>query len=115
MSKNTRSKTTLNEQKSKDPSIGIFSNTNERVLKTFYLEWSNIYAIFDNYDFYPITHDHTAFVKVNKSQLHHIASWPPFMPYTVPVKWELDYANHKEQYFKDHAQTSSDPNSLFPP
>ena len=27
------------------------------------------------------------------------------MPYTEPVKWELDHASLKEQYFDDHAHT----------
>ena len=91
MSKNTRSKTTLNEEKRKDPNVGIFTNTSGRVYETLHLEWSRIYSMFDNGDFSAITHDQPAYAKISNSQLHSIAVRYPFMPYTNLVKWELDH------------------------
>ena len=86
MSRNTRSKIALNEQKSKDPNVGIFSDTSGRVSETLHMDWSKIYLIFDNDEFSAITHDQQAFVNINKSQLHCIAARPPSMPYMGSVK-----------------------------
>ena len=86
MSRNTRSKTTLNEQKNKDPNSGIFSNTNGRVSETYHLDWSRIYSIFYNDDFSGIQHDHPDIINISKSQIHAITSRPSFMHYTDTVK-----------------------------
>ena len=102
MSKNTRSKTTLNEEKRKDPNVGIFADTSGRVSKTLHLDLSIIYAIFDNDDFSSISHDQSTYSSISKSQLHFIASRPPFMPYTDMIKWELDYTNPQYHSFDDH-------------
>ena len=104
MSKNTISKTALNEKNSKEPNVGIFSDTSGRVSKILHLDWSRIYLIFGNDNFSTITHDQQAFVNINKSQLHCIAA-RRFMPCTDPVKWELDHASPKERSFDDHAHT----------
>ena len=96
MSKNTRSKTTLNEEKRKDPNVGIFTNTSGRVYETLHLEWSRIYSMFDNGDFSAITHDQPAYAKIINSQLHCIMERPPLMSHTEPVRWELDHAIPKE-------------------
>ena len=89
MSRNTRSKTSLNEQKNKDPNNGIFSYSNGRVSKTYHLDWSRIYSIFDNDDFSEIQHEQEAFVNISKSQLHVVVARPSLVPYTNAIK--MDY------------------------
>ena len=51
MTRNTRSITALKELKNKDPKRDILSDTNERVSKTYHLDWSHTYSIFysDNF------------------------------------------------------------------
>ena len=105
MSRNTRSKTALQEQKGKHPNIGIFIDTSGHVSETLHLDWSRIYSIFDNDNFSTIPHDHPAYAKIRSSQLHCIVAWAPFMPYTDPVKWELDNVNPNEFSFEDHVHT----------
>ena len=93
----------MNEQKSKDPNTGIFSDTSGQLSENIYLDWSIIYSIFDNDYISTITHDYPTFINISKSQLHCIAIRPPFMPYTDPVKCELDHAKPKQLCFEDHA------------
>ena len=100
----TRSNTSLQEQKSKDPTSRIFTDTTGWVDKNLHLDWSRVYSIFDNDDFYAIPHDQHAYAKIRNSQLHCIATQPPFMPYTDLVKCALDYANPKEKSFDDNTQ-----------
>ena len=69
------------------------------------MEWFRIYSIFYNNYISAITHDQPAYANINNSQLHYIATRPPFIPYTDPVKWALDHVIPKERYFDDHAQT----------
>ena len=57
-SRNTRLKTTLEEKKNKYPNAGVFIDTSGHVFDTLYLDWSRIYAIFDNDDLSSVTHDH---------------------------------------------------------
>ena len=102
MSRNTRSKIALQEQKNKDPNAGVFIDTSGHVSKTLHMDWSRIYSIFDNDEFSPISHDQAAYAKIRSSHIHCIASRPLFMPYTDPVKWELDYTISKELSFDNH-------------
>ena len=67
MSRTTRYKIALNEQKSKDPNAGIFSDTNKWESETYYLDWSQIYAIFNNDDFYTISNDQSVYTNIIKS------------------------------------------------
>ena len=105
MSRNTRSKTALNKQKSKDPNAGISTNTSGQEPETLHLDWSRVYVIFDNDDFSTITHEEPAYDKISNSQLHCIAARPPFMSYADPVKWALDNASRKEWFIDDHTGT----------
>ena len=60
--KNTISKTTIQEQKNKDPNAGVFTNTSGYVSETSYIEWSRIFDIFDNDDFYYVAHDQPTYL-----------------------------------------------------
>ena len=102
MSRNTRSKTALQEKNNKDPNVGVFTNTNGHVSQTLHLDCSKIYSIFDNQDFSVIPHEQPAYAKIRSSQIQCITSKPPFMPYINPIKWKLDYSSPKERSFDDH-------------
>ena len=78
--KNSRSKTSLEEPKIKDPNVGVFTDTSGYVFDTSYKHWSIIYAIFDNDDFSFVAHDQPLYMHICNSQLHCIAMRPPFMP-----------------------------------
>ena len=99
--KNTRSKTALQEQKNKDPNTGVFTDTSGYVSESLIIEWSRIYTIFDNDDFSSIDHDQLAYLQIHNSQLHWVVVRPPFMPYTDPVKWALDHADPKQGILHD--------------
>ena len=104
-SRNTKSKIALEEQKKKDPNVGLFTDTSGCVSDTLYLDWSRIYNIFYNDDISSVTHDQRAYEWIQSSQLHCIASRTPFMPYINLIKWALDYENHKERSFNDNTHT----------
>ena len=106
-SRSTGSKITLHEQKRKDPNAGVFIDTSGHVSETLHLDWSWIYAIFDNDDFSTIPHDQPTYARIQSSHLHHITSQHPFMPYIDHVKWALDNANHNELTFDNHVHTPS--------
>ena len=74
----------------------MFSLTPLVVSESSYIEWFIIYAIFDNDDFSCVDHDQPAYLQIRNSQLHRVASRPPFMPYTDPIKWELDHVDPKQ-------------------
>ena len=67
MSRTTRSKTALNEDKNKDPNAGIFTDTSRQVSETYYLDWSWIYVIFDNDNFTTLSHDQSTYTNISKS------------------------------------------------
>ena len=60
--RNTRSKMALQEQKNKDPNDDVLTDTSGYVSDNSYLEWSRIYAIFDNDDFFCVAHDQPAYL-----------------------------------------------------
>ena len=91
--KNTGSKTTLQEHKIKDLNVGVFTNTSGYVSDSSYVDWSRIYDLFDYDDFSSIAHDQPFYMHIRNSQLHCVAQRPPFMPYTDPVKWALDHVD----------------------
>ena len=99
---NTRSKTSLQEERSKDPNAGIFTDTSGRISKNVYLDWSIIYSTFNNDDLSALPNEQLTYINIKSSQLHLIAARPPFMPYTNAVKWALDHANPEERVFSDH-------------
>ena len=43
--------------------------------------------------------------RIQSSQLHCIAARPPFIPYTDPVKLELDHASPKQCSFNDNVNS----------
>ena len=93
---NTKSKTALQEQMSKDPNTGIFTDTSGRVSETLNLNWSRIYLILDNDNLSTITQDQFSYVNNRNCLLHAFSYWPHFMSYTNSIKWELDHTNPKE-------------------
>ena len=109
-SRNTRSKTSPEEKKNKDPNTNVFTDTSGSLFDTLYLDWSRICTIFYNDDLSSITHDQSTYERIHSSQLHYIVARPPCMPYTGPVKWALDYENPKELSFKNNTHT---PIALF--
>ena len=99
--KNTISKTALQEQKNKDPNADVFTDTSGYVSESLNIVWSKIYSIFDNDEFSCVDHDQLAYLQIRNSQLHRIACRPRFMPYTDPVKWALDHIETKQGIFHD--------------
>ena len=91
--RDTRSKTTLQEQKIKDPNAGVFIDTSGYVSESSYVDWSIIYSIFYSDDFSSVTNDQHFYINIRNSQLHCITTRPAFMPYTDPVKWALDHVD----------------------
>ena len=89
--RDTRSKMTLQEQKIKDPSAGVFSDTSGYVSDCSYVDWYIIYSIFDSDDFSFVTNDQHFYINIHNYQLHCIAVRPAFMHYTDSVKWALDH------------------------
>ena len=65
--RNTGCKTTLQEQKNKDPNAGVFTDTSGYVSVSSYIEWYKIYSIFDNDDFYCVDHDQPACLHICNS------------------------------------------------
>ena len=112
MTRNTRSITALKELKNKDTKRDILSDTNERVSKTYHLDWSWIYSIFDKDDFSKIQRDQGAYVNISKSQLHAIKAQTSFILYTDAIKWIIDHANPQGWYFNEQAQTQLAPFTL---
>ena len=66
-SRNTRSKTTLEEKKNKDPNVDVFTDTSGRVSDTLYLDYSRIYTIFYNDDLSSAMHDQPAYEHIQSS------------------------------------------------
>ena len=98
----TRSKTVLQEQRSKDPNAETFTDTSGRVSENVNLNWSRIYSIFDNDDLLAIPQDQLVYINIKSSQLHLIVSIPVFMPYIDAVKWVLNHTKPEEQVFNDY-------------
>ena len=86
----------LQEQRSKDPNVEIFTDTSGRISENIYLVWSRIYSIFNNDDLSDIPQGHSDYININSSQLHLIATRQTFMPYKKAMKWVLDHANPQE-------------------
>ena len=86
----------LEEQRSKDPNVGIFTDTINRISENMYLDWSRIYSTLDNDDFSPLPNEQSAYINIKSSQLHLTAARQPFMPYTDAVKWALNHAKPEE-------------------
>ena len=105
MLRNAWSKTSLNEQNNRDPNARIFSDTSGRVSETYHLQWSRIYAIFDNDDSSTIPHDQSTFVNISKSKLHAIVARTTSMPYTDLVKCMVTQENPKDRSFNDQDHT----------
>ena len=87
----------------KDPNFGIFSDTSGRVTKTYQIDWSRIYSIFDNENLSDIQNDQLAYQKIRDSGLHAIATRPSILPYTDPIKWIMDNENPKDRCFNGNS------------
>ena len=56
-------------------------------------------------DFSEIQHDQVAFININNSQLHTVATRPSLIPYIDAIKWIIDHTNPQDRSFNDMAQT----------
>ena len=65
----------------KDPNIGIFSDTNGRITETYQIEWTRVYEIFDNDNFSHIQDNQLAYERIRDSGLHFLAARPAILPY----------------------------------
>ena len=68
-SRNTRSKSALQDLKNKDPNASVFTDTSGYVSESLIIEWSRIYTIFDNDDLSSIDHDQLAYLQISNSQI----------------------------------------------
>ena len=82
---NTISKTSMQEERSKDPNAGVFTDTTRRIFENQYLDWSRIYSVFNNDNFSSIPHDQLAYIRIQSSEIHLIAARPPFIP--TQTRW----------------------------
>ena len=82
MAQTTRCKSTHKDMLTKDSNFGFFSDTSCRVTKTYQIDWSRIYSIFDNDNLSDIQNDQSAYQKIRDSGLHAITSRPSILPYT---------------------------------
>ena len=63
----TRSKMTLQEQRSKDQNAEIFTDTSGQIFENVYVDWSRIYSIFYNDDLSTIPQDQPAYINIKSS------------------------------------------------
>ena len=91
----------IQEQKIKDPNASVFTDTSGYVSESSYVDWSRIYSIFYSDDFSSVTNDQHVYMNIRNSQLHCIATRPPFMPYTDLVMWALDLVDLNQWMFND--------------
>ena len=70
----------------KDPNFGIFLDTSGRITKTYQIEWSRVYAIFDNDKFFDIQDNQLAYKRIRDLWLHYVAARPAILPYNDAVK-----------------------------
>ena len=80
----------------KDLNFGIFSDTSGRITETYQLEWSRVYAIFDNDKFSDIQDNQLAWERIKDYGLHYVAARPAILPYNNAVKWIVEHANPKD-------------------
>ena len=79
----------------------VFSLTLVGMSNSSYVDWSRIYAIFENDNFSSFSHDHSFYMHIRNSQLHPITVRPTFMTYTNPIKWALDPVDLNQRMFND--------------
>ena len=80
MSWSARSKNLLDDLKSRDPNVRVYTDTKGDVTETFTLDWSRIYSIFDNDDLLEVENHSHDFQNIAQPQIHVIVSHPPIMP-----------------------------------
>ena len=95
----TRSKNLQKDMFTKDPNFGVFSDTSSRETKTYHLDWSRFYSIFDNNDLSDFQSDQIVYERIRDSGLHMIAARPTILPYNDVVRWIVDHANVKYRSF----------------
>ena len=83
----------------KDPNLGVFSDTSGQISETYQLDWSRIYSIFDNNDLSNFQGDQLIYERIRDSGIHMIAARPIILPYSDAVRWIIDHANPKDRYF----------------
>ena len=81
----------------KDSNFGIFSDTSGRITETYQIEWSRVYAIFDNDKFSDIQDNQLAYERIKDYGLHYVAARPAILPYNGAVKWIVEHADPKDR------------------
>ena len=87
----------------KSPNFGIFSDTSGRITKTYQINQPRVYSIFYSDDLLDIQNDQLAYRKVRDSCLCTIVARPAILPYVDTIKWIVDHANPKDQFFNGSA------------
>ena len=95
----TRCKDIQKDMFTKDPNFGVFSDTSSWVTKTYQLDWSRVYSIFDNNDLSDVHSDQLVYERIRDSGLHMIAARPAILPYNDVVRWIVDHTNVKYHSF----------------
>ena len=65
MARSVRSKNLIDELKSRDPNVGVYTNTERVVTETFALDWARIYSIFKNDNPLEVENDVQAFQNIS--------------------------------------------------
>ena len=77
----TRSKNLQKDIFTKDPNFGVFFDTSGRVSKTYQLDWSQVYSIFDNNDLSYFQGNQLIYERIRDFGLHMISARPTILPY----------------------------------
>ena len=93
MARSTREKNLEKDMFTKDPNFGIFSDTSGRITKTYQIEWSRVYEIFDNDKFSDIQDNQLAYERIRDSGLCSVAARPDILPYNDAVKWIVEHVD----------------------
>ena len=91
----TRSKHIQKDMFTKDLNFSVFSDTSSQVTKTYHLDWSRVYSIFDKNYLSDFKSDQLVYERIRDSGLHMIAARPTILPYNDAVRWIIDHANVK--------------------
>ena len=67
--------------------------------ETYQLDWSRVYAIFDNNELLEFQGNQLIYERIRDSGLHMIAARPIFLPYNDIIRWIINHANLKDCSF----------------
>ena len=75
--------------------------------KTYQLDWSRVYSIFDNNDLSNFQ-SQLIYERIRDSCLHMIDARSTVLPYNDAVRWIIDHANLKDRSFNTSIGTQLD-------